>query len=205
MVDRSHGSQNEIREVKANELNDARRLSLAPMMEYTDRHFRHLVRLISSRTLLYTEMVGASTLHYERIQQKEAYSLENPLATEDEMCTSYNDHHLRRHVSQGDVAPLEGASVLQLGGSDPEVLCQAAQTVMQMTERSWCNYTAINLNCGCPSPKVAGKGCFGAALMDEPSLVRDLTTAIHDGCDGMSDRMNPSLSRYQDSVKLTTV
>jgi tRNA-dihydrouridine synthase A len=53
-----------------------------------------------------------------------------------------------------------------------------------MTDRGWCDYTAINLNCGCPSPKVAGKGCFGAALMDEPRLVSQLTKAMHDGCDG---------------------
>eukprot|EP01034_Spumella_vulgaris_P036558 gene36558-45085_t len=29
-------------------------------------------------------------------------------------------------------------------------------------------YSEININCGCPSPTVAGKGCFGAALMLEP-------------------------------------
>jgi len=34
------------------------------------------------------------------------------------------------------------------------------------------------------SPKVAGKGCFGAALMDDPKLVAELTTALHEGCEG---------------------
>ena len=46
-----------------------------------------------------------------------------------------------------------------------------------------CDYTGLNLNCGCPSPKVAGKGCFGAALMDDPTLVRDLARAMHEGAD----------------------
>ena len=54
------------REKRYRELIDASRLSLAPMMEYTDRHFRHLVRLVSSRTLLYTEMVAANALAHEK-------------------------------------------------------------------------------------------------------------------------------------------
>ena len=42
-------------------------LSLAPMMELTDRHFRYLLRLITRRTLLYTEMVtAAAVLHGDR-------------------------------------------------------------------------------------------------------------------------------------------
>ncbi|EEC44315.1 predicted protein, partial [Phaeodactylum tricornutum CCAP 1055/1] len=131
-------------------------LSLAPMMEYTDRHFRHLVRLVSNRTLLYTEMVAANALANER---------------------------KNRYLAQGRVMP-EGPSVLQLGGSDPEQMFQAAQTVLDMTARGHCDYTAINLNCGCPSPKVAGKGCFGAALMDEPQLVAELTKALHEGTEG---------------------
>ena len=39
-----------------------RRLSVAPMMDCTDRHFRSLVRLVTRRTLLYTEMVPAAAL-----------------------------------------------------------------------------------------------------------------------------------------------
>lgn len=36
--------------------------SLAPMMEYTDRHMRYLLRLLTTRTVLWTEMVPASTI-----------------------------------------------------------------------------------------------------------------------------------------------
>jgi tRNA-dihydrouridine synthase A len=39
-----------------------RRLSVAPMMDWTDRHCRFLHRLISRRTLLYTEMVTAAAI-----------------------------------------------------------------------------------------------------------------------------------------------
>ena len=36
-----------------------RRICVAPMMDYTDRHCRYLLRLLSPRSLLYTEMVTA--------------------------------------------------------------------------------------------------------------------------------------------------
>ena len=172
-------------EQKQKQLEDASTLSLAPMMEYTDRHFRHLVRLVSSRTLVYTEMVGASAIYHEAMDAKEAYRQENPHINDPETIKrNYEDKYIQRFVSQGKVPPLEGPSVLQLGGSDPEQMFHAAQTIMELTERGRCDYTAINLNCGCPSPKVAGKGCFGAALMDDPSLVRDVTKGIYDGCEG---------------------
>lgn len=153
------------KKAKYDELMGATKLSLAPMMEYTDRHFRHLVRLVSSKTLLYTEMVAANALSHERRAQEEEYLSLNPDASSEQVGENYSDQYLRRFLSQGKVQPLEGASVLQLGGSDPKQLFEAAETVMDLTERGWCDYTAINLNCGCPSPKVAGKGCFGAALV----------------------------------------
>lgn len=42
------------------------RLSVAPMMAYTDRHFRFMMRLFTRKTLLYTEMVVAETIHHNR-------------------------------------------------------------------------------------------------------------------------------------------
>mmetsp|Transcript_6907 Transcript_6907/g.13997 ORF Transcript_6907/g.13997 Transcript_6907/m.13997 type:complete len:565 (-) Transcript_6907:1848-3542(-) len=175
---------------KYDELIGASKLQLAPMMEYTDRHFRHLIRLVSTKTLLYTEMVAANALFHERAACMEEYektaieasSTSSP-PSEQEIRENYSDHFLQRHLNQGRVQPLEGPSVLQLGGSEPEKLYAAAQTVMDMTDRGYCDYTALNLNCGCPSPKVAGKGCFGAALMDDPKLVAGCATALHEGCD----------------------
>ena len=56
---------------------------------------------------------------------------------------------------------LEHPIALQLGGSDPDDLCKAAETGI-----SW-GYDEINLNCGCPSSKVLA-GRFGAQMMLEP-------------------------------------
>ena len=42
------------------------RLSIAPMMDCTDRHFRVLMRQITKKSLLYTEMIVAKALHYSK-------------------------------------------------------------------------------------------------------------------------------------------
>ena len=39
-----------------------RRISVAPMMDYTDRHCRYLLRLLSPGALLYTEMITAAAI-----------------------------------------------------------------------------------------------------------------------------------------------
>ena len=185
---------------KQSQLLQSTPLSLAPMMEYTDRHFRHMVRLISSNTLLYTEMVTANAIVHERKEAIQRNLDDNPVRTkslppkdsllesqvhEDLHQFGYDMTYLRRFFGQGHggIMP-EGPSVLQLGGSDPHLLEQACDALMDLTQRGYCDYTAVNLNCGCPSPKVAGKGCFGAALMDEPDLVKDLVVAMHNGCRG---------------------
>ena len=74
-----------------------RRLSVAPMMDCTDRHFRYLVRLVTRHTLLYTEMVtSAAILHGPRERLLEFNREEHPIA-------------------------------LQLGGSEPGALARCAR------------------------------------------------------------------------------
>jgi len=174
------------------------KLSLAPMMEYTDRHFRHLVRLVSDRTLLYTEMVAANAIAHEReaaLPPSSSSSLLDGASAEE---LSFDPSYLLRFLGQGHNA--EGASVLQLGGSDPDQLFLASKTVYEFNQLAqmhqqqsssnnnnapiFCDYTALNLNCGCPSPKVAGKGCFGAALMQDATLVQQLTSSMYHGSQG---------------------
>jgi tRNA-dihydrouridine synthase A len=62
---------------------------------------------------------------------------------------------------------------LQLGGSDPQELAEAARHGAQA------GYDEINLNVGCPSDRVQS-GRFGACLMREPALVGDCVKAIRD-------------------------
>ena len=64
--------------------------------------------------------------------------------------------------------------VCQLGGSNPQTLAAAAKVVARY------GYDEINLNCGCPSERVAGAGCFGAAMMLQPQLVAQCCQAMQD-------------------------
>lgn len=76
----------------------------------------------------------------------------------------------RRHLDFDDS---EHPVALQLGGNEPHELAQSARLGQQ-----W-GYDEINLNCGCPSPRVQ-RGAFGACLMAEPELVADCVRAMQD-------------------------
>ncbi len=80
------------------------------------------------------------------------------------------------HGDQGrhlDFDAVEHPLALQLGGSEPDDLAQCAR----LAER-W-GYDEVNLNCGCPSPRVQ-RGAFGACLMGEAALVADCVKAMRD-------------------------
>ena len=110
------------------------RFSVAPMMDWTDRHCRYFHRQFTRNSLLYTEMVAAAALVRGRAYHLLDHSIEeNPLA-------------------------------LQLGGSDPLELAEAASIGESH------GYNEINLNVGCPSDRVQS-GSFGAVLMKNPKLV----------------------------------
>jgi tRNA-dihydrouridine synthase A len=67
--------------------------------------------------------------------------------------------------------PEEHPIALQLGGSEPRELAAAARAGQEA------GYDEINLNCGCPSDRVAS-GAFGACLMREPARVADCVAAM---------------------------
>jgi len=75
-----------------------------------------------------------------------------------------------RHL---DFSAEEHPVALQLGGSNAHELATCARLAQR-----W-GYDEINLNCGCPSPRVQ-RGAFGACLMAEPQLVRDCVRAMRD-------------------------
>jgi tRNA-dihydrouridine synthase A len=75
----------------------------------------------------------------------------------------------RHLVFNGEEHPL----ALQLGGSEPDDLAHCAKLAQQ-----W-GYDEVNLNCGCPSPRVQ-RGAFGACLMNEAPLVAQCVRAMRD-------------------------
>ena len=128
------------------------RFSVAPMLDYTDRHFRVLMRQITRHSLLYTEMVVAQALHHARRQPG----------------ADLPGGRLERLIG---FDPCERPLALQVGGDDPALLADAARLAAD-----W-GYDEINLNVGCPSEKVQ-KGRFGACLMAEPHRVGRCVAAM---------------------------
>jgi tRNA-dihydrouridine synthase A len=115
--------------------------TVAPMMDWTDRHCRAFHRVLSRRARLYTEMVTTgAVIHGPRERLLGFSDVEHPVA-------------------------------VQLGGSDPKELTQAARICAEF------GYDEINLNVGCPSDRVQN-GRFGACLMQEPVLVGECVAAM---------------------------
>ncbi len=81
---------------------EQRKISVAPMMAYTDRHFRVLMRLINRQILLYTEMVTTGSLIHGESERHLLFS------------------------------PIERPLALQLGGSDPLELAKCSQMAEEL-------------------------------------------------------------------------
>lgn len=111
------------------------------MMEWTDRHCRFFHRQLSGHALLYTEMVTAAAIRHGKREKLLGFD------------------------------PAEHPLALQIGGSDPAELAEAARVGEAF------GYDEINLNVGCPSDRVQA-GRFGACLMAEPELVADCVAAM---------------------------
>ena len=67
--------------------------------------------------------------------------------------------------------PGEGIAGLQLFGREPEILARAA------AELESAGFEFIDLNFGCPAPKITGNG-EGSALMREPELIGRIVSAV---------------------------
>ncbi|TIO79208.1 MAG: tRNA dihydrouridine(20/20a) synthase DusA [Mesorhizobium sp.] len=116
-------------------------LAIAPMMDWTDRHCRFFHRQLTRRALLYTEMVVADAVI----------------------------HGARERLLGFDA--VEHPVALQIGGSDPRKLAEAAVIGEAF------GYDEINFNVGCPSDRVQS-GTFGACLMKTPALVAECVAAM---------------------------
>ena len=116
---------------------------VAPLMDWTDRHCRAFHRTLTREALLYTEMVTADAIIHGDRERLLGFS------------------------------EIEHPVALQLGGSDPAKMAEAARIGAAFS------YDEINLNIGCPSDRVQS-GRFGACLMREPELVAQLWRAAQE-------------------------
>ena len=117
------------------------RVVAAPMAGVTDSGYRRILRSFGA-ALTYTEMVSAKGLHYR----------------------NENTRFLLEHM------PEEEPIFVQLFGSEPEILAEAAA----MVEGS---FDGIDINMGCPAPKIVSNH-EGSALLDRPDLVYEIVRAV---------------------------
>ncbi len=83
---------------QSNSINKLHKISVAPMMDCTDKHFRMIMRKISSKALLYTEMIVAQSLIY----------------------TEKKDKFLKFNTEEHPLS-------IQFGGDNPQILKEAAK------------------------------------------------------------------------------
>lgn len=118
-------------------------ISVAPMMEVTDRHCRYFLRQLAPHVRLYTEMLTAqAVVRGDRDRLLAFDEAEHPVA-------------------------------VQLAGHEPALLAQAASIAAAF------GYDEVNLNIGCPSPRVQ-IGRFGACLMTDAALVARCVLAMRE-------------------------
>jgi tRNA-dihydrouridine synthase B len=116
---------------------------LAPMAGVTDRPFRVLCRSLGAG-LAASEMISADTRLWH---------------------TSKSRHRMDH---AGEPEP----RVVQLAGSDPRALAEAARLNVALGAQ------IIDLNMGCPAKKVCGRLCGSALLTDEPLVARILEAVV---------------------------
>ena len=120
---------------------------LAPMAGVTDIAFRCICRRYGAG-MVYSEMVSAKGLHYKDKK------------TGDLMA----------------IVPKERPCAVQIFGSDPEIMAEAAVEVVNRVHPE-----ILDINMGCPAPKIANNG-DGSALMKNPALIGKIVSAVSSAC-----------------------
>ena len=124
---------------------------LAPMAGYTDRAMRLVCHEMGAEYTV-TEMVSATAVVYG---DKKTFSLAR-------------------------ILPDEGPVALQIFGSEPAVMAEAARVLSEPREGA--APVAIDINMGCPVNKVFGNG-EGSALMRSPELIYKIVRAVRGACE----------------------
>ncbi len=126
-------------------------LFLAPLAGVSDRAFRSVCRRYGAECTV-SEMISAKGLHYND--------------TKTAVLAAFSE----------DEAPF----FIQIFGSDPEIMAESAQKLATNNYKACentCLPSGIDINMGCPVPKIAGNG-DGSALMKNPKLAGEIVKAV---------------------------
>jgi len=115
---------------------------LAPMAGVTDKAFRETVRSTGGR-LVWTEMISDKALNYKN----------------------------SRTLEMLDLAGEESPRIVQIFGSEPEIMAKAAVLAVERGAE------VIDINMGCPTPKIVKNG-EGAALLQNLPLAQAIAEAV---------------------------
>ena len=137
--------------IKLGDMNMKHGLCLAPMAGYTDRAMRLVCHRYGAEHSV-TEMVSAKAV-------------------------VFND---KKTFALAKILPDEGPVSVQIFGSEPEIMAQAASRLANPNEGV--RPIAIDINMGCPVNKIFGNG-EGSALMKDPELIYRITKAVAESTD----------------------
>ncbi len=132
--------------LKTGDIELEKRIMLAPMAGYTDRAMRLVCREQGCEYSV-TEMVSAKAV-------------------------VYND---KKTFSLARILPDEGAVGVQIFGSEPDIMAEAAARLASPDEGV--PPVAIDINMGCPVHKIFSNG-EGSALMRSPELIERIVSAV---------------------------
>lgn len=131
---------------------------LAPLAGFTDKSMRALCAE-QGASLTFTEMVSAKGLKYGDRKTRTLLELEEPWEQETVCDGVFAGPRLTGY---------------QIFGSEPSILMEAAE------ELAGCNNVVLDLNCGCPVPKIVKNG-EGSALLKNPELLYECVAAMVTG------------------------
>ena len=126
-------------------------------------------KILAANDLILAPMAGVTDLAYREIAREQgAYLAVSEMISAKAL--TYGDKHTYDllQTSEEDT-PL----IIQLFGHEPEVLAEAAKRIDQM------GFSMIDLNCGCPAPKIVKNG-DGSALMQKPKLLQEIVSAMRE-------------------------
>lgn len=136
-------------------------------MEFALKHKLAIGNVVLENPVILGPMAGVTDLPFRQMCKEHGCSL---MYTE--MVSAKAILYKNRNTGPlMEVGEKEGPVALQLFGSDPEIVSAMAAQVEHGP------YALIDINMGCPVPKVVNNG-EGSALMKDPKLVEELLTAL---------------------------
>lgn len=136
---------------------------LAPMADLTDQPFGQICREVSGKNfVIFREMLSAEAIVRQNIKT----------------------------LKMAKFKRFERPIVLQLFGSEPEVLVKAARILVKKYHPD-----GIDINMGCPVPKISSKGRSGAFLMKDVKMAVSIVKALKNADFGVPVSVKTRLGR----------